>query len=150
MGGELVSDLPSNYGGEGNEPPSPFAYTNLFKKTLPQYLAMGMTPEQFYYGDCELTCAYREAYELKQSEYNYHAWMQGMYVYEAIGDNAPLFHVFSKNPRPLPYPEKPYGEEEPEEVQQVKEDNRMQNGINFMTAAMTMINNTIKGGKENG
>lgn len=137
-------------GGEGSKPPSPFAYTELFEERLPQYLAMGMTYEQYYHGHCSLTVAYRKAYKIKQDEINYIAWLNGLYIYEAIGDNAPLFHMFAKNPKPLPYSDKPYGEEDTVEETKTKEEQQMQNGINFMTAAMVKINKTIKGEQENG
>ena len=36
-------------------------------------------------------------------------WLQGMYIYEAIGDMAPILHAFAKKgAKPTPYPEQPY------------------------------------------
>lgn len=36
-------------------------------------------------------------------------WLQGMYVYEAIGDMAPILQAFAKKgTKPTPYPTEPY------------------------------------------
>lgn len=43
-----------------------------------------MTPEQFWHGDPWLCKVYRDAYQLKLQEQNNSAWLQGLYVYNAV------------------------------------------------------------------
>jgi hypothetical protein len=69
---------------------------------------MGMSYELYWDGDCRLVESYRKADSLKRAQKNQEMWLQGMYVYEAICDAAPLLHAFSKKPKPLPYPSEPY------------------------------------------
>ena len=83
--------------------PAPrFAYTQKFYDVFPYYLAIGMTPEQYWEGDCELVRYYRKAAQIRQDLKNQDAWLQGMYVYQAIGNLAPILRAFAKiSPLPL-------------------------------------------------
>jgi hypothetical protein len=68
-----------------------------------------MTPEQFWDGDCTLAVAYRKAFELKQDLENQQAWLQGMYIYDALCCVAPVLHAFAKNgTKPTPFRKEPY------------------------------------------
>ena len=71
-----------------------------------------------------MTRDYLEAYRMREKRENekksWTMWEQGLYVYEAICDVAPILRAFSKSTKPLPYPKKPY---ELEEIQ--KEDKNM-------------------------
>ena len=70
---------------------------------------MGMTAEQFWEQDCSLVTAYRKAYEIKLESQNYIAWLQGMYIYEALCDVSPVLHAYAKaGTKPRPYANKPY------------------------------------------
>jgi hypothetical protein len=78
---------------------------------------MGMTYEQFWYGDPTIVKFYREAYDISEKRKHeldqWHMWNQGMYIYEALCDVSPILHAFSKKgTKPLPYPEFPYGMED--------------------------------------
>jgi len=76
---------------------------------------MGMTYEQFWEQDSWLVRYYRKAYEIRQDEFNRNAWLQGMYVYEAIADIAPILHAFAKKgTKARKYSEKPYEFKKPE------------------------------------
>ena len=68
---------------------------------------MGMTYEQFWDGDVYAHKAFRQTKKLKLAERNRFAWLQGMYVYEAIIDVAPYLRAFSKA-KPRLYPSEPY------------------------------------------
>ena len=87
-----------------------------FKKLCPFYISIGMTYNQFWFEDVELTRIYLEAYKLKQKreaeESKWKIWEQGLYIYEALCDVSPILRAFSKVKKPLPYPSKPYGIEE--------------------------------------
>ena len=68
-----------------------------------------MTYSQYWEEDCTLVRAYRRAYEIRQENENRYAWLQGMYVYEAICDASPILHAFAKaGTRARPYADKPY------------------------------------------
>lgn len=107
MGDELVSgSFPPNGDGQ-NVPVS--SYTREFEKCLPYYLSIGMSWEQFWHGDVEIARFYRQAHEMRLRERNFEMWMQGRYIYEAIGDMVPVLHAFAKEgTTPVPYPKEPY------------------------------------------
>jgi len=70
-------------------------------------MAMGMTYEQFWDGEVTAHKCFREAKKLRLVEQNQMAWLQGMYVYEAIADLAPMLKAFAKG-KPKPYRNEPY------------------------------------------
>lgn len=83
-------------------------YTDTFWDALPFYLSLGMTSNEYWYGDCLLVRAYRKADELNRRRQNEMLWLQGAYVYEAILDASPVLHAFSKKPKAHPYASAPY------------------------------------------
>lgn len=97
-------------GGGGVVRPAPrFAYTEKFYEVFPFYLAIGMTAEQYWDGDCELVRYYRKAAKIRQDLKNQDAWLQGMYIYQAVGNLAPILRAFAKKgAKPQPYPEQPF------------------------------------------
>lgn len=98
--------------GEGlTDSPSPVkSYTDTFWELLPQYMAIGMTAREFWDGEPRLAVAYREAEKIRQEREDAAAWLQGMYVYEAVCCASPLFHDFVGKRRvtPAPYSKEPY------------------------------------------
>ena len=103
-----------------------FFLTNEFNKCCPFFISIGMTYEQFWYGDPTIANAYLEAFKLKEKreaeKTKWTTWEQGLYVYEAICDVSPVLRAFSKATKPLPYPERPYGTEQKEkEDKKIKE-----------------------------
>ena len=113
-----------------------------FDKTFPQYLAMGMTAQQYWEQDCTLVIPYREAYRIKQENENNYAWLQGMYVYEAILDASPILHAFAKSgTRARPYPERPY-DFRPKKKDETPESNqvKMDNAAAFMMSVASRFN----------
>lgn len=112
-------------------PRSPFAYTRFFEQALPYFLVMGMTPEQFYDGDCALTSAYRAAWEMKQeTEFNIRneqAWLQGMYIYATLLKISPLFSSFADSKTKYgEYMDKPFDFGQTEEDDEVDDEVRWQ------------------------
>ena len=72
MGGELLSSQPTKTSSE------------IFDECCPFYLAIGMTYKEYWEGDASLARYYRRAYRIKQEEANNNAWLQGLYIYDAI------------------------------------------------------------------
>lgn len=103
--------------------------TQEFNKYCPFFISLGMTYEQFWEGDPTIANDYLEAYKLKEKreaeKTKWIMWEQGLYVYEAICDVAPILRAFSKSTKPLPYPKEPWGldkteEEQAKELEQTK------------------------------
>lgn len=68
-----------------------------------------MTYDQYWNEDCCLVKYYRRAYEIQRERRNHEMWLQGMYIYDALCDAAPLMRAFSKKgTKALPYPAQPY------------------------------------------
>lgn len=143
MGGRFLASL------NGEEESSPLSYKEIFRKVFPYYLSLGMTPAEFWDGDCELVRFYREAHELKKEQKNQELWLQGLYIYEAIANLSPLLKAFVKNPKPRPYPEKPYPlttgkiEEEKEKEQEkakTEQFNRMKQWMQTVNSRMEKKN----------
>lgn len=110
MDGKLVSgSLSAPEGSERDSSLPSITYTEKFYEQFPYYLAIGMTPEQYWDGDPALAKYYRQADELKLERLNQQLWLQGMYVYEAICDASPILRAFAKKgTKPHPFTEKPY------------------------------------------
>lgn len=84
-------------------------YSERFHEQFPFYLAMGMTEAQYWDGDPALAVAFRKAEEIKNEKSNQTLWLQGMYIYEALCDAAPLFRSYAKRgTRAKPYASQPY------------------------------------------
>ena len=56
----------------------------MFWETCPKFLAMGMTYEQFWDESPYLAVVYKKAHKLKRELDNEQAWLQGLYVCDAI------------------------------------------------------------------
>ena len=109
MGSKLVSDSQPRTGVESENDPTPNSSTEVFYKHLPYYLAMGMTLDEYFNQDCTLVKYYREAQQIRKEQRNQELWLQGLYMYEALGDMSPVLRAFAKKgTKPLPYPSEPY------------------------------------------
>lgn len=72
-------------------------------------MSIGMSYDEFWNQDVALVRAYRKADELRRRRQNEALWLQGMYIYEALCDAAPIFHAFAKKgTKPNPYAKEPY------------------------------------------
>ena len=149
MDSELVSSSLSATEGSEHQSSSPhFTYTERFYELFPYYLSIGMTAEQYWDGDCTLVKYYRKAEELRNEKRNQELWLQGMYIYEALCDVAPILHAFAKKgTKPTPYSEKPY----PLNAKQTKQDEEekqrrlTEKGKRFMEAMAASINKKFEG-----
>lgn len=133
MDGGLVSDNTA-----GEQIPR-LAYTTQFYEAFPYYLAIGMTHEQYWEQDCELVKYYRKAAKIRLALDNQQAWLNGLYVYEAVGDLIPLLQFGAKKPKSRPYPSKPF-EFDAKKVQKSQEEKKMSKGKAFMEAFMVANN----------
>lgn len=135
-------------GGEGSNTQPTTNSRKIFADMFPQYLAMGMSYDEYYKQDCELVIAYRKAEKMKRIKANQDMWLQGLYVYQAVSRVAPLLIPFTKNPKAEPYLKEPIPmfEEEQHTEQAKKSAVDNDKGIAYMNAMMNVINK--KFGKE--
>ena len=121
MGGELLKNSASK----------PLSYTEIFYEHFPFYLSIGMTYDQYWNDDCMLVKYYREAHRLRNERKNQELWLQGLYIYEALCDVAPVLHAFAKSgTKPRPYLSKPF----PITMEEVKRDKEEQEKLNRQKA----------------
>ncbi len=120
-----------------------FTYTNKFYEVFPYYLSIGMTYEQFWEGDPTLVIYYRKAEELRNKQRNQELWLQGLYIYDALCDVAPILHAFAKKgTKPNPYPSEPYPltAKEHKQVEDDKERKLAEKGKKMMESYMASLN----------
>lgn len=102
MGCELLKE-------EAKTPTQEKTNTEIFEECFPFYLAIGMSYAEYWEGDSTLARYYRKAYQIKQDEINNNAWLQGMYIYDAVstalhnalrgmGKNKPPVQSYAKQP----------------------------------------------------
>ena len=152
MGSELVSGSQPHRGGE-SKGFAALSYTEVFYNHLPYYLAIGMSNDLYWNGDCRLTECYRRAEEIKQRQRNQELWLQGMYIYEALCDVSPILQAFAKKgTKPTPYSSEPYAIT----AKQVQEKREKQEQLRFEKtkakmaawAAKTNAQIAVRAGKE--
>lgn len=87
----------------------PLTFAELADKLCPQYMSIGVSYHEYWYGDYTQLAHYRKAFELQRERANYDAWLQGAYIYDAFCLASPLLHAFAKKgTKPIPYMDKPY------------------------------------------
>ena len=56
----------------------------VLEEACPFYLSIGMSLAEYWNGDSTLAQYYRKAYLIKQEQENTLAWLQGLYIYDAV------------------------------------------------------------------
>lgn len=92
----------------------PLTFAELADKLCPQYMSIGVSYHEYWYGDYTQLDHYRQAFEMRQKREgelaNYNAWLRGAYVYDALCMVSPILRAFpAKNAKPVPYHNEPYG-----------------------------------------
>jgi hypothetical protein len=75
----------------------------------PTALLMGMTPEQYWYGNPWDFSAYREAERLRRERDDWDRWEAGMYVWAALCKTAPLMNPFAESHQADEWFDRPLG-----------------------------------------
>lgn len=124
----------------------------MFDRVFPDYLVMGMTPEQFWDGESWLKKAYRAAYRQRMRNEerirDQQAWLNGVYIREAIQSVAILVNGFvPKGASQIPYPEIPKLEkaenEKKEADKKKREEKQSQLAMAMFQAMVSNINRGI-------
>lgn len=117
------------------------ASTNDYRKVMnewfPYYLALGMTYEQYWCSDPYLTVYYQKAKKMKFDYDNQMAWINGMYIYDAV--SAIVFNTWCRKEgeQCKNYTNKPYEfdgvkqEEELKKEAEVQAEAWMRNFVNL-------------------
>ena len=90
---------------------------------------------------------YRKAEEIRRKRRNEELWLQGMYIYEALCDVAPVFHAFAKKgTKPRPYSDHPYAitHQDRDEERKMLEKRDREKARRYMEAKMATINKRFK------
>lgn len=82
--------------------------SELFWRSLPELIAIGMPVQEFWHGDPRLATAYRRAHGARSDNRRYEAWTLGHYFYEAMLAASPAYRELSKGIE-HEYPALPYG-----------------------------------------
>ena len=112
-----------------------------FDELFAYAISIGMSYEQFWEDDVDLLVSYYKAEQIRIRKRNTELYLQGVYVYHAIGCLAPVLNGFSKDGRARPYLKHPIPITEEERVE---ENNRKV--ANFKAYMMSLV----KGGKKDG
>lgn len=100
--------------------PTQKTYTEIFYEIFPYYLSIGMTYDQFWNQDVSLAKYYRKADKYRSDQKNTEAWLQGMYIYDAV--STVIYNAFGRKrgQQAENYTSKPYPIHQ-EEVEQEKQ-----------------------------
>lgn len=139
----MVTNSPSSTtrGGGASRQPL-FRYGEKFEELCGQYMALGMTYQEYWDGDAQMVKYFRDAEEYKQERENYLAWLHGLYIYSALLDVAPVFNAMSKKKKPRSYMDSPVPLSDRASKRAKEEENRqkMANGKNAMQMMMKGFN----------
>lgn len=89
-----------------------------FNELFAYALSLGMTYEQFWYKETDLLNTYVKAETIRQRKRNNEMWLQGAYIYNAIGSLAPILNGMVKNPKAQPYMAQPIPITEEDRIEQ--------------------------------
>lgn len=95
-------------GGKGvDNSTTPLTIREYFEKLLTYALFVGMSYDLYWYGDPFALKNYIDAYEMKLANNNNMLWLEGYYVYNAVGCLVPVLNPFSKEHKARRYLEQP-------------------------------------------
>ena len=69
---------------------------DIFSRALPEFMAMGMTPERFDPGNSGLAVSYQAADDIARRRSNFDAYRKAAYMYDTLLRLAPMFNPFDK------------------------------------------------------
>lgn len=141
------TDEKNERGWQDTCPPSLTPYTDIFNKNFPYYLSLGMTEEDYWDKDCLLVKYFREVEKINLERKNKYAWLQGMYIYDALLRVSPAFKEFSKKRQsPLPYPDNAYDlwEEDVSRNKEEQEKKKYDKAKRYMETYMVRYNQKLE------
>lgn len=107
----------------------------LFWDSLPTYMAIGMSADEFWHGDPKLAVAYRKAERIRQENRYLSEWRAGIYVGKAV--DAVLSKKAEYPPEPL------FSTMRDDAVRNEREKTRMESMMQRFGARVTAVNKRI-------
>lgn len=86
--------------------PRPRKQAEIFEECCPYYLSIGMTHEEYWYGDPSLPRYFRKVNEIKTKRTDEEAWLNGLYFYDALC--SAMSHLNSNKNSHKDYTAKPF------------------------------------------
>ena len=116
----------------------------------PMYLDAGMTYEQYWDGDMDMTIPYRHLLDRRRQWQNQMLWLQGKYFYDALVAVMPALSIKTKHAQIEKYTEEPYplSEKEVRENRERKERVQYEKNLNYMRSFMAQTNARFEQKKE--
>ena len=113
-------------------------------------MAIGMTYEQYWYGDPLMVRAYYKAYKLKREQIDEESWLNGMYVFKAL--DATVGNMFRKQGQsPAEYPREPVLlSKKKEEAERKNREKTEREKEDEATWAFAWMNSFVQAGKNFG
>lgn len=109
-------------------------------------MAIGMTYDEYWYGDPLMVRAYYKAEQTRRKMEDQHAWLQGLYVREALAST--VGNMFLKDgAKPNEYPKEAYSITSDKEKQQKKEEKDAEKEAVW---AMAWMSSFVQAGKNFG
>lgn len=104
------------------------------REECPRYLSMGVSYDEYWYGDYTRLPYYRKANQWKQDDTNFACWLQGWYILQAIACVVPKSEATYPT-EPIPMTREQVAEQEAKEKQR-----EIDNARAHMEAMMHSIN----------
>lgn len=149
-GSITLSSDSENVRGAADITADPSFFENPLEELCPFYMSMGMTYEEYWYGDNYLPRYYLKAYRLRQKQKDFEAWMQGKYIYEGIAALYPLFNALSKQHKPMPYVKEPYLKDAYKSDKQIEEEKNREAAREFEKLFAELNEQIRRKGDKNG
>lgn len=70
------------------------SFTEYFEKVCPSFMSIGVSYEDFWNGEFEVTKFALEADKITRKRKNSEAWLNSIYFFRALLDASPAFHEF--------------------------------------------------------
>ena len=105
---------------EVDDTPASLKIINYLNELCSHAIALGMSMKEYWQDDPALITFYIEAENIRQRKRNYELWLQGAYIYNAIGCLVPVLNPFSKDHKAKPYLDSPIPLTEEERQQAIE------------------------------
>lgn len=69
-------------------------YATIFEEVCPYYMSIGVSYEEFWYGDFAICKYARQAEKLRRKKANQEMWWNAIYMFRTLVDASPAFHDF--------------------------------------------------------
>lgn len=131
----------------------------VFDRIFPEYLVMGMTPEQFWDGESWLKKSFREAYKIRMRNderiRDQTAWLNGVYIRDALQSIAILVNGFvPTGAEVMEYPQMPRLEkaeaEKQEATRKTMEEQQAQLAMAMFQVFTANVNKSIEKREQKG